>query len=418
MNRKILAGALALTLPLAGVALVGVEAAGAKTPAISSVVIKNASSATVTNISPYQTYSITINGTNLPTDVSTSSTAAHQILGSITGHGLYGLLGSALTVNSITSDSATQIKASVEGPTGNSVFYLQGGSFPGYNAGDLTISLTKAAATSKKPAKIASSKDLGAGSVTSNCGSTLPTAATAGTTYGLDSNGNLDLSNVTGSDNVAYFDVVINALIAKGNLCSDDIGTATTSGSPEYNSNYPVTFTSGGSLVNNYSVKNVAFSFPYSANNTLSVYGEQEQFQLKPATGSYSGSGAVCGGFGATQPSGVTVQSCTVSNTGLVTLVATGVTTYTKGDTISSPTFSVLGLNAAYHVVPVSTTSEIGLYTPPASGTPHPGSCTYSSSTNTWTTVQGSNGVQVCTSIIFAPRVGSGNDTYSVATAS
>ena len=407
MNRKILAGALALTLPLAGVALIGVEAAGAKTPTFTSVVFKSGST-TVSTISPYQNYSLTINGTNLPT---MATTGANVITASIAGNGLYNLLGSALTVTSITSQSSTQIKANVEGPTGNNVFYLSGGAHAGYDPGKLTINLQKKAATSKKAATNYGSWVSPTADVGSNCGSTLPTAATAGTTYGTDVNGNLDTTDPTGSGNVDYFDVVINAILAKGNLCSDDIGTATTSGSPAYNVNYPVTFTSGGS-VPSYSINNVAFSFPYTANNTLSVYGEQEQFQL---SGGYSG--AVCGGLGATQPSGVTLQSCTVSSTGLVTLVATGTTTYTKGDTISSPTFSVLGLSSAATLVPVSTTSEIGLYTPPTSGTPSPGSCTYSSSTGAWTTVQGSNGLDVCTSIIFAPRVGV-NNGYSVATAS
>lgn len=407
MNRKILAGALALTLPLAGVALVGATAAGAKTPVFTSVIFTSGST-TVSTISPYQTYSLTINGSNLPTMATSGN---NQITASIAGNGLYGLLGSALTVKAITSQSSTQIKATVEGPTGDSVFYISSGAHAGYQAGTLTLNLQKTAA-GKNAAKNYGSWTSPTADVGSNCGSTLPTAATAGTTYSTDTNGNLDTTDPTGSANVDYFDVVINAILAKGNLCADDIGTATTSGSPEYNVNYPVTFTSGGSIPS-YSMKNVAFSFPYIAANTLSVFGENEQFQL---SGGYGG--AVCGGLGATQPSGVTLQSCTIDSTGLVTLQATGTTTYTKGDTITSPTFSILGLSSSgVTLTPVSTTSEIGLYTAPSSGTPHAGSCSYSSSTGKWTTVQGSNGTEVCTSIIFAPRVGA-NDTYTVATSS
>ncbi len=420
MNRRILAGALALALPMAGVATIGVTAAGAKTPTLSSVVFKDTGNSTVTTIAPFQNYTLIINGSNLPA-VTTSS-----IVGSISGDGLYALLGSPLTVNSIITQSATQIKASVEGPTGDNIFFIQQqvtapSKGTGYQPGTLTISLVKKPATAKKPATYSGTWTSPTPDVVSNCGSTLPVAATAGNTYtpyaSGPNEGQLNLSTGvadTGGNSTDYFDVVINALLATGNLCSDDIGTATTVGSPAYNSNYPVTFTSGGS-VPSHSIKNVQFSFPYTANNTLSVYGEQEQFQLSGTSSDFGG--AVCGGLGATQPSGVTLQSCTVSSSGLVTLTATGTTTYTTGATITSPTFSILGLSTSgLTLTPVSTTSEIGLYTPPASGTPHPGSCTYSSSTNTWTTVQGSNGTEVCTSIIFAPR--GTNVSFSVALSS
>ena len=411
MNRRILAGALALALPMAGVATIGVTAAGAKTPVLSSVVFKDSGNSTVSSIAPFQNYTLIINGSNLPA-VTTSS-----IVGSISGDGLYALLGSPLTVNSIITQSATQIKASVEGPTGDNIFFIQQqvakpSKGTGSQPGTLTISLVKKPATAKKAATYSGTWTSPTPDVASNCGSTLPLAATAGNTYtpyaSGPNEGQLNLSTGvadTGGNSTDYFDVVINALLVTGNLCSDDIGTATTVGSPAYNSNYPVT----------YSIKNVQFSVPYTANNTLSVYGEQEQFQLSGTSSDFGG--AVCGGLGAAQPSGVTLQSCTVSSSGVVTLTATGTTTYTTGATITSPTFSILGLSTSgLTLTPVSTTSEIGLYTPPASGTPHPGSCTYSSSTTTWTTVPGSNGSEVCTSIIFAPR--GANVGFSVALSS
>ena len=415
MKRKFLAGAFALALPMSGVAMIGVAPAGAATT-ITSVVIKDAGNNTVTSIMPYQDYTITISGSKLPT---VGLTGDKIITASIAGNGLYGLLGSPLTVNSIVSTDASKVKFTATGPTGNNLIYINGGAHPGYQPGTLTLNVQKKAA-GKKPASNFASWTSGSQGVVSNCGDTLPAAATAGNTYlpyaSGDHQGQLDLSTTTGTGNISYFDVIINVIIKNANLCADDIGTPTSVGLPAYNTNYPVTFTSGGSIPT-YSMKNVSFSFPYTANNTLSVYGEQEKFQLSGSGSDFTG--AVCGGLGATQPTGVTIQSCTVDATGLVTLQATGTTTYHTGDTIQAPTFSILGLGSAgVTLTPVSTTSEIGLFTP-SGGAPHTaGSCTFNSGTGVWTPVPGVGGSQVCTGIIFAPRAATSNATWTVATSS
>ena len=401
MNRKILAGAMALALPLS---IVGVNAAGAtaKTaipaPTITSFIFSNqsptATGETGNQIAPYQTATLTINGTNLSTNFTTNAKAAAAISGSIAGSGLYALTGAAITVKSVTTLNSTQIVASVEGPTGDSVLYTTS-----YHPGTFTLKLMKSATVSY--ATLAGST----GDVVSNCGSTLPAAATAGSTYGTDAAGNLDVgSGATGSQaGLDYFDVSINAVLATGNLCSDDIGSATTSvagSTPQYNSNYPVSFTSGSATSGQYNLDNVAFTFPYTASRTLSVFGETEVFQLGGnfKTGTTS---LACGRNGAPEPSGVTIQSCTVTSAGLVTLSATGTTSYTPNSTITSPTFSISGIQKAsgsdpVTLSPVSTTSEIGLALT-IGVTP---SCVYSASKKTYTAGTGS----ICTGIIFAPR--------------
>ena len=402
MNRKILAGAMALALPLS---IVGVNAAGAtaKTtipaPTITGFSFSNqsptATGETGNQIAPYQTATLTINGTNLSTNFTTTAKAAAAISGSIAGSGLYALTGAAITVKSVTTLNTGQIVASVEGPTGDSVLYTT----TGYHPGTFTLKLMKSATVSY--ATLAGST----GDVVSNCGSTLPAAATAGSTYGTDAAGNLDVgSGATGSQaGLDYFDVSINAVLATGNLCSDDIGSAATSvagSTPQYNSNYPVSFTSGGATSGQYNLDNVAFTFPYTASRTLSVFGETEVFQLGGnfKTGTTS---LACGRNGAPEPSGVTIQSCTVTSAGLVTLSATGTTSYTPNSTITSPTFSISGIQKAsgsdpVTLSPVSTTSEIGLALT-TSVTP---SCVYSASKKTYTAGTGS----ICTGIIFAPR--------------
>jgi hypothetical protein len=194
MNRKILAGAVALALPLS---IVGVTAAGAKAkpapkPAITGISFSSQSptlgfSETSSQIAPYQTAVATITGTAL------SGVTAGQLSGTIKGSGLYALLGKAITVSSITSQTSTTIVANVEGPTGNNLINSQ-------KKGNLsgTLTLTLAGAKTKATATIVS-----------NCGPTLPALAAAGNSYGTNTDGSLNVAG--GSTGPAagldYFDV-------------------------------------------------------------------------------------------------------------------------------------------------------------------------------------------------------------------
>ena len=355
MNRKILAGAMALALPLS---IVGVTAAGAKakTPKPPKPVITGAAlsaqapavnfSEGTTAIAPYQTATLTITGTNLPT----SGVTAASIVAKVKGKGAYGLNSTTFksvpfTVNSITSDTSTSIVASVEGPINNSLLYsLKKGYEPG------AISLTVAGI--KVPTTL---------SIQSNCGSTLPAVAAAGNSYGTTPDGAVDVAGgSTGSaPGLTYFDVSISTT---GNaLCADDIGSATSSGFPAYAANYPVQFSSAGHSAS--SISGIGFSFPYTTARTLSVASTVITYQLN----NYK-KGAVCTAGTQTNSSiHAGHVSCSVSGKGLVTVSDTADTlTYHQGDTIVGPVVNITGLTkkaagSPITLTPTGDTSTIAL---------------------------------------------------------
>jgi hypothetical protein len=366
MNRKILAGAMALALPLS---IVGVNAAGAKAkvakPAITGVSFASQSptlgfSESSSQIAPYQTAVATFTGTAL------SAVTADQISGTIKGSGLYALLGKAITVTNVTHPTSTSIVANVEGPTGNSLINSQKkGALPG------TLTLTLAGAKQKATA-----------SIVSNCGSTLPTIAVAGNTYGTNVDGSLNVAGgTTGtSAGLDYFDVGTLGY----NLCADDIGSATSSGTPVFASNYPVQFAKSGSSSS--SITGVGFSFPYTTARTLSVTGTSITYQLN----NYK-QGATCSaGTQANSHINALHVTCMVSSKGLVTVSDTADSlTYSKGDTIVGPVINLTGLVAkgAGHITltPLGDSSSISI-----------------------------GGIPV--QIVFSPRPGTSNATYAALT--
>jgi hypothetical protein len=323
MNRKILAGAMALALPLS---IVGVNAAGAKAkvakPAITGVSFASQSptlgfSESSSQIAPYQTAVATFTGTAL------SAVTAGQISGTIQGTGgVYALAGKAITVKSIATHTSTSISALVEGPTGNSLINNQKkGDLPG------TLTLT-----------VAGAKQTATASIVSNCGPTLPTIAVAGNTYStVDGSLNVAGGTTGTSAGLDYFDVGTLGF----NLCADDIGSATSSSTPVFASNYPVQFAKTGSSSS--SITGVGFSFPYNTNRTLKVTGTSITYQLN----NYK-QGATClAGSQANSNIKAAHVTCTVDSTGLVTVSDTKDSlTYAKGDTIVGPVINLTGLVA------------------------------------------------------------------------
>jgi len=361
MNRKLIAGAAAaLLIP----ASLGVMSAGAKAAkaSITSVAFTSQSptlgfSETSGQIAPYQTATLTITGSNLPTGATGSTFSSWKTKGV---GGLY--LGGGLTINSVTTSTSSSFVASVTGP-GKSLLHSQTkGDAPG------TVSFKFGAAK-------------GSFSLVSNCGPTLPAVATAGLTYGTASDGTVDVSGgSTGTQvGLTYFDV--NTL--GFNLCADDIGSAASTGFPTFAANYPVGFTSTGASSS--SVSGIGFSFPYTTNRTLNVTNTAISYKLnnlKKGTCSIPSS----------QPSGIDASqiSCSFKKNVLTVTSSQGLT-YHKDDVISGPrvSFAVTKTLApgAVTVTPLGDSSTISL-----------------------------DGLSVA--INFAPRAGSSSATYTVASTS
>jgi len=433
MNRKLLTGAVALVLPATMLAVTGAGAspAGLKyaKATVTSVTVSHDSHREFEGVAsnqytPYEgvttpatntvangNATIHIIGTGFNASNGDTSGTTTVSMDALNCKGLVGFatdgLSHAPVLSNVTRVSKTEITAELGGATGNSFFYNKKGNLP-CKAQSLTIGIPTV--TAPVSAENIIKYSLGGTVVAkkvitmvSNCGVALPTVASAGTTYGVDAFGNLNVGDVTGSNaNVDYFDVQINAILGIYNLCAEDIGSTTSVGPVQYAVNYPLTFTGTGSTLSTVKthlgkIDGIGFSFPYQASTDLAVFGTSVTYAV-------AGAKSIGNCTAGTQPAGVTFDHCDFGAKQAV-VYSTGTTTYSKGDTIESPVINlklVQAKAATVTVTPTSTASEIGIS--PSGFTP---SCSYVDSA--W--VSGAN--TICVAILFAPRPGSANVAYA-----
>ena len=422
MNRKLLTGAVALVLPATMLAVTGAGASPAKLKyakaTVTSVTVSHDAHRTFEGVAnnqytPYESATIHITGTGFNASNSDTSGTTTVSMDALNCKGMTGFatdgLSHAPVLSNVTRLSKTEITAELGGATGNNFFYNKKGNLP-CKAQTLTIGIPTVKDTTPLTVDNVAKYSLGGTVVAkkvitmvSNCGVALPTLASAGTTYGVDAFGNLNVGDVTGSnEKVDYFDVQINAILGIYNLCAEDIGSTTSLGPVQYAVNYPLTFTGTGSTLSTVKthlgkIDGIGFSFPYSASTDLAVFGTSVTYAV-------AGAKSIGNCTAGTQPAGVTFDHCDFGAKQAV-VYSTGTTTYSKGDTIESPVINlklVQAKAATVTVTPTSTASEIGIS--PSGFTP---SCSYVD--NAW--VSGPN--TICVAILFAPRPGSANVAYA-----
>ena len=398
-----------------------------------------------TSLSPYERATMTIHGANLG-----SSTAPGQIAFKVKMKGVLGLTstltpadcptdgtfnggignggnaglvstgGICVSKGSANTNNGSTFTATVLGPQGNNFFMLQRKGVASYNQAALEIDFTPTGAS--KTVKFKNSA-----TIDSNCGTTLQTAATPGKAYTLDGNGEILVNSASNSANTTYSDVALNVLgLYVTNLCTPDSGIAATGPTapntldyPAWATNYPVKWTTssstGSDLVGGtHNFNGVAFGFPYTSAQPLTIYGVTQTYTLTnfdkkglPALG--------CDTLGTTQPSGLRKSKiqCSISTKGVVTITDTeDVTNYQAGDTIAGPVVNIYAKGkaaGAMGLIPGNDSSEIGINGDPGT------KCVFVD--NAWKgdigTAPAGAALPLCLSVIFGPRVGTANATYT-----